>query len=363
MKKIRGSFLVLVVIWAGCSVNPDTAGTYTTTEDSIAGVVLDTNGEPVEGVEVSLYDDTVIPTLKAGTQNILAIDTTNSLGEYRLDAEVSVPFILEYFKEYDTGYVLAARIEITEHAEGAELVPVTLTKVDAGAFELHGYDVLSLSSSSEDGESSMINSSSGSVNSSSVSLSSSEMDLYTDSVIIDTIQISSDNDDGVEKSNGIDLLNTVLELGSNNAGEEVWAGLLFRNVSTPKNAKIVSATIQFASAGPENVYSSYTIYGLSKSSGLDFTQATSIKNYSRLDTFAFWPDVIPWSASSLSDDEKTPDFFYLAQKIVDQPDWVAGNTMGIVLACVGKRLAMAHDNVPNRAPALIIHYRVLKSDL
>ncbi|MBI9063349.1 MAG: IPT/TIG domain-containing protein [Marinilabiliaceae bacterium] len=161
----------------------------------------------------------------------------------------------------------------------------------------------------------------------------------TNFVTID-ISILNEEDDVEEAETGgaMEIGSSDLELGEidGDFGAQT-IGTRFRNVSIPKGAKILSASIQFScddtGAGPVNL----RIHGEDVGNSAVYTDALfNVTSRVKTTTSVLW--TIPeWAQKGeRSDAQKTIDLAAIVQEIVDREDWAANNSLNFIFTQEGE---------------------------
>lgn len=170
----------------------------------------------------------------------------------------------------------------------------------------------------------------------------------------ETAQISANYDDVEEKSDG-SIQRTSGDLDM--SGKLV--GLRFVGIDVPKNATILSATLEVRSDGiyDNNPNPSVEIWGINEDNTVQFPSGTP--DY--LTDIAKVDKNIDWNLGDFTSDNQkvtSPDIKDIVQDIVNRSGWASGNAMGFVLDEDNKNRAVeSHDDNPNQAPKLSITYR------
>ncbi|MBF0432474.1 MAG: ThuA domain-containing protein [Fibrobacteria bacterium] len=106
------SYCVLLTWLAGCSNNSDSAGVTVETTNGISGVVLDPEGVPAIGIEVTLRSSDYLLTTslsaKTAASSVNIIDTTDSLGSYEFIVQETGSFLIQAY----TDSITAVSIEV-----------------------------------------------------------------------------------------------------------------------------------------------------------------------------------------------------------------------------------------------------------
>ena len=134
-------------------------------------------------------------------------------------------------------------------------------------------------------------------------------------------------------------------------------GLRFDGVEVPEGALIVSAHIQFTSAGQgdvdpvELIVSAEIDADASPISWAPFDLSGRVRS----DTISWQPQ--PWGgAGSAGPEQRTPDLSAMVQEVVDLPGWQANNAMLFLVFGSGRRQAFSFEMDPQSAPELCISY-------
>ncbi len=168
----------------------------------------------------------------------------------------------------------------------------------------------------------------------------------------ETAQISTNNDDVEEKSDGtIERTNGDLDFS------DKLIGLRFQEIDVPKNATILSATIQISADGTSTANPNPTveIWGINEANTAQFPTTTDY-----LTDIAKVDKNINWSLGDFNTDGEwhtSPDISSIVKDIVDLGTWASGNAMGFVIDDANKnRPAETHDDDPNQGAKLTITY-------
>ena len=146
------------------------------------------------------------------------------------------------------------------------------------------------------------------------------------------LRIAADADDGTEDDAGWDAITYIDWVAGNWTSEEFLAGLRFQNVTIPKNATIISATIHHAGA---DTWSGST--AILKIGGVD------VDDFSGFDDSSNKPSTL-WAGSlttaQIDYDEtsqavnvykETSDIKTIIQELIDRAGWTSGNDIGIII--------------------------------
>lgn len=139
---------------------------------------------------------------------------------------------------------------------------------------------------------------------------------------------------------------------------EQYVGVRFQNINVPKNAVIVSASIEFRVYATNATAASLTIYGEDNDNPGTFT-ATANDIWSRTKTTASvaWNNLPnPAAEQALT----TPDLSPIVQQIVNRTNWTQGNAMAFLIQAQGgssgPRNVYGFENSNGKAPFLRIVY-------
>ncbi|MGL1933874.1 MAG: carboxypeptidase-like regulatory domain-containing protein [Fibrobacterales bacterium] len=400
IKLVYTSILGISLLWSGCSVSEtidQNAGTYTTTEDSIAGIVVDPAGNPVEGVSVELIkDDYGVLTAKRSIAAKSAATyelSTDAQGVFHFpDGGIGRPFVIRMYKETQTDTVLIARVLYEAYDPFVDTIPMALKKRDFLTYLAIGYDsitevrgAVAVSSSATVVSSQVMLSSSSEVVSESSSstgvvvtpISSSESSSseaetssvisYNDKVVELSFQIDRADHDAYENEDSLVVTksNAPLELGSL-LDSSAWVVLLFENVPLSKSDSIEEAYLQFwgNSAGTE---SNCTVRGIRNAEGLSLDTLKSIDSLGLVglssevqeDARIFdWISSGTWGPNdSLAGRSENIKDVLIGILQNDSGEWESYNTLGLVLTCNGYREVESYDSNPNLAPTLTLRFR------
>ncbi|MGL1901487.1 MAG: carboxypeptidase-like regulatory domain-containing protein [Fibrobacterales bacterium] len=400
IKLVYTSILGISLLWSGCSVSDtidQNAGTYTTTEDSIAGIVVDETGVPVEGVSVELIkDDFGVIAAKSAVVAKSAITSTlytDAEGVFHFpEGGKKRPFVIQMYKETQVDTVLIARVLYKAYDPFADTIPMALKKRDLLTFMALGYDsITEVRGAADVSSSATVVSSQGMISSSSevvaesssqsgvvvTPLSSSESSSsqaatssvvsYSDKLVELSFQIDRADNDAYENEDSLVVTqpDTPLDLGSE-TGSSAWVVLLFDNVPLSKSDSIEEAYLQFwgTSAGTE---SNCTVRGVRNAEGLSLDTLKSIDSLGLVglssdvqeDARVFeWISSGTWGPKdSLAGRSENIKDVLIGILQNDSAEWESYNTLGLVLTCNGFREVTSYDLNPELAPTLTIRFR------
>lgn len=174
---------------------------------------------------------------------------------------------------------------------------------------------------------------------------------YTGSI---TRAVSGSSDDAEEhQDNG--SVNPVREsLTLTDRDGHQYVGWRFRNITIPKGSFISSAHLEWMCKDTSSMPVTWTLQSESVADATGFT--TSKYNLS-LRTRA--PKAVQWTPGSWTLEGATytsPDLRLIVQQVVDQPSWVNGNDLVLLMQGSGHRDAWSYDGDPLKGARLLISY-------
>ena len=140
-----------------------------------------------------------------------------------------------------------------------------------------------------------------------------------------------------------------------------FVGLRFPGLLIPKDAHISSANLQFTAA-PGNTIGSVTMQIAAEKVGnapAFTTIPNSIGALPLTTNTVQWPITAPWTAGTAGPDQFTPNFNVVLQEIVDQPSWVQGNALAVIIrgtAGTAIRKGFTVEGNPGAAALLVVDY-------
>ncbi len=179
--------------------------------------------------------------------------------------------------------------------------------------------------------------------------------LTDESGIIDS-RIEFSHDDAEEKTNGISLESSQLELVHISSGDQTL-GFRFRDVTIPNGATIDDAYLEFTAKKNGTGSYSLTIKGEDVNNSAEFATSPTNNISSRTMTTASqnWePD--PWTIDLAY---QTTDISDIIEEIVNRTGWNSGNNLSLIITGNGsskKRKAYSFDSAPSKAPKLHVEY-------
>jgi hypothetical protein len=171
------------------------------------------------------------------------------------------------------------------------------------------------------------------------------------------VRVSAGIDDVEEVySGGMNNISNDLELVYDKSGQVV--GMRFNGVKIPQGAVITNAYVQFRADEASNRTVNLTINGEASANASMFT--TAPRNLSRRprtsNSVAWAPPA--WSRrGDMGAAQQTPNLKSVVQEIVNQPSWVSGNSLVIIITGKSnKRVAKSFEGDPSSAPLLHVEY-------
>ncbi len=178
-------------------------------------------------------------------------------------------------------------------------------------------------------------------------------------IVIAQHRISAGTDDAEERSDtgSVSLTSSDLELVCD--GKDQIVGMRFVSVDIPRDATILSASVQFQVDEISSESTSLTIHGHVADNALTFSSSSrNISARPRTAAAVAWSPATWTTVGQAASDQKTPDLAPVIQEIVSRPGWVGGNSLAIIVTGSGRRVAEAYDGDPLGAPLLVVKYEV-----
>lgn len=175
-------------------------------------------------------------------------------------------------------------------------------------------------------------------------------------VVLD-IRVAAGADDAEERANGsVSRASSDLELVFEPSGNQV-VGLRFVGVAVPQGAEIAKASIQFKTDEKTSGATFLTFRGEASDDAPPFTSASfGISSRPLTTSFVTW-EPPPWNITGAAGPgQLTPDLAAVIQEVVDRPGWQLGNSLALVIAGTGERVAESFNGDPSGAPLLHIEY-------
>jgi hypothetical protein len=172
------------------------------------------------------------------------------------------------------------------------------------------------------------------------------------------IRVRASGDDVEELSNGwLYRRSTDLEL-VNDEKERQTVGLRFEEVAVPQGAAVTAAWVQFTVDERSEDSSSLLVRGIDEGDAGPFGWFRGVSGRPLTAVSAEWAPPEWPTVGAAGEEQRTGDLSGVVQAVVDRPDWVQGNTLGLVITGSGTRTAESYDGSPTEAPLLHIEYRM-----
>jgi len=172
------------------------------------------------------------------------------------------------------------------------------------------------------------------------------------------VQINAGSDDAEEAAGVVDLVSSDLELTVDGTKHQT-VGMRFTNVTVPGGETIASAYVQFTADEAASASTTLTIKGQLAANPVTFNvAAANISSRPRTIAGITWTPA-PWNTVGAAGvDQQTPDISAVIQEIIDQPGWVAGNAIVLVVTGdnAGKRVAESFNGDSAAAPRLHVEF-------
>ena len=173
-----------------------------------------------------------------------------------------------------------------------------------------------------------------------------------------TSTVSQSTDDAVQIENDDSI---ILGGGSiiMSSAETHQAGMVFRNINVPRNARISNVYIDFTASNTQSGATSLLFEGhATHYTGVFKPRTDDIGFRARTTANAVWRNIPPWTSG---DTYRSPNLSALLQEIVNGSRWESGNALAILVSGTGSgggmRNAISFDRDPDDAPKLFIEWR------
>ncbi|MEM0909532.1 MAG: PilC/PilY family type IV pilus protein [Pseudomonadota bacterium] len=173
-----------------------------------------------------------------------------------------------------------------------------------------------------------------------------------------TVPISSAEGDATEVASNVSLSNNNLSI--TNGSGTAHTGLLFSQLSIPKGATILRASLRFTSASANAVNSQMKIYAEDTGNAEAFASGSgNITSRSLTSQYIDWSDNNEFPAPN--EIFLSPDISSVVQEVVDRSDWCGGNDLGIIIegesnSALSSRQVLAYDEGSGQSPQLVIEF-------
>lgn len=139
-------------------------------------------------------------------------------------------------------------------------------------------------------------------------------------------------------------------------------GIRFQQVTIPPGAQIITAALELTNNKNHDEPTSLVIHGAAVDNAPVFNTAKfGVSTLPQTVAAVPWADVDPWL--DLGYVQQTPDVTAIVQEIVNRPRWQPGNAMTFIISGDGLRTVTAYESNPDKAPALLVKYRLPQSKL
>jgi type IV pilus assembly protein PilY1 len=175
--------------------------------------------------------------------------------------------------------------------------------------------------------------------------------------ISSTYQVNSSTDDVNQDGSSLTTDASTIWLGNGASTTSSYTGLRFNNVNIPQGATIKSAQIQVYSSQNQWITLSYNIYGDLSINSPTFS-ASSLPSQRTLTTASVTSSTNEnWNSGTWY---TLPDISSIVQEIVNQPGWISGNSLSIIMRGTGgsyaRKFIDSYDGAPAYAVRLVITY-------
>ena len=171
------------------------------------------------------------------------------------------------------------------------------------------------------------------------------------------VRVAANADDAEERVSDGRMLVGSSDLELVREASEQVVGMRFVGVAIPRDATIVSASVQFQVDEATTEATQLTIRGQAADQALAFT--TAARNISTRPTTTEsveWP-VPPWPVVGVQGDgQRSVDIAAIIREIVVRPGWASGNALALIVTGSGKRVAEAREGSATGAPLLRVEY-------
>lgn len=139
--------------------------------------------------------------------------------------------------------------------------------------------------------------------------------------------------------------------------EKQLVGIRFNKVAIHRGAKILNAYVQFQVDETTGEATSLTIQGEAVDNAATFSELDgNISSRTRTQASANWRPS-SWDTVGDADSiQRTPDISSVIQEILDRASWSRGNSLVLIFAGSGRRIAESYDGDPKGAPQLHVEY-------
>ncbi len=180
------------------------------------------------------------------------------------------------------------------------------------------------------------------------------------------IPITSGNDDAEEHldTGSMDLTSSDLELSNEGPPDPQAVGVRFQSVELEQGWQILSASIQFTVDEVDSQLTNVRLYGELTPDAAEYAgSAFNITSRTPTASSVLWSAIPAWTTAGVAGpDQQTPDLTSIVQEIVNQPTWVPGNAMAIMIFpeplndTTGERTAESFNGSSSEAAVLTIDF-------
>ena len=168
--------------------------------------------------------------------------------------------------------------------------------------------------------------------------------------------MAASTDDVEEKATGgLDLGSSDLELVFDGSNQTI--GLRFNGITIPRGATITRAYVQFQVDETTSIATSLNIQGQAIDNAPTFASSTfNVSSRARTAATVAWSPPA-WTANGQAGlDQRTPSITSVIQEIVNRTGWTSGNSLALIIAGTGERVAESYNGLPSAAPMLYLEY-------
>jgi hypothetical protein len=134
----------------------------------------------------------------------------------------------------------------------------------------------------------------------------------------------------------VNIDSTDIELSSDGPPDDrQWVGLRFTNIGIPRGAPISNATIQFTVDSTDTEPDTdVRIFGELAPNSATFEETNfNITSRPRTTSSVLWNDIPVWTVvGEAGPGQRTPNLASVLQEIVNQPGWMSGNSISLLIA-------------------------------
>jgi plastocyanin len=170
--------------------------------------------------------------------------------------------------------------------------------------------------------------------------------------------VAANSDDAEERSGGVDLGSTDLELVTDGSVVQT-VGMRFAALAVPAGALIDKAWIQFSTDEVTTGATSLNIRAQAADDAATFSATTgNVSSRPRTTASTSWVPLAWTTLNERGTAQQTPDLSAVLQEVVSRPGWKSGNATAFVVTGTGTRTAISHEKSAKAAPLLHVEYRM-----